>query len=95
MNYEIPADGVYAFSLYRPETKTRKVKVYRNDELLQTLDISARMVFCLGNLKAGMRCPCALTSPPERGRPSGWNSQCKMTTCLTMDWSCCATKSWC
>ena len=53
MNYEIPADGVYAFSLYRPETKTRKVKVYRNDELLQTLDISARMVFCLGNLKAG------------------------------------------
>ncbi len=53
VNYEIPADGVYAFSLYRPETKTRKVKVYRNDELVQTLDISARTVFCLGNLKAG------------------------------------------
>mgnify|MGYP004648238459 CR=1 FL=1 len=53
VNYEIPTDGVYAFSLYRPETKTRKVKVYRNDELVQTLDISARTVFCLGDLKAG------------------------------------------
>lgn len=53
LEYDIPADGVYAFSLYRPETKTRKVKVYRNDELEQTLDISARTVFCLGDLKAG------------------------------------------
>lgn len=53
VNYEIPDDGVYAFSLYRPETKTRKVKVYRNDELLETLDISARTAFCLGDLKSG------------------------------------------
>ena len=53
VNYEIQTDGVYAFSLYRPETKTRKVKVYRNDELVQTLDISARAVFCLGNLNVG------------------------------------------
>ncbi|MBQ7871134.1 MAG: YfhO family protein [Oscillospiraceae bacterium] len=53
ISYTLEKSGLYCATSKRPVTDANKLKVYCNGELLYTLEIKARALFCLGNFNAG------------------------------------------
>lgn len=53
IRYTLEKTGLYCATSKRPVTDANKLKVYCNGELIQTLEIKVRALFCLGSFNAG------------------------------------------